>query len=234
MQNNLSKPEIQFKKYIDAIMRELHSAYFGFIIYKYIEKWRTEYQKELNEAGVFWGLTQRAHFIDTVLRLNKVCDNDLETINVHTLLDLAEQNLWMFTGKPFYARKPGYDYPYSQNVPEITKELLSEHRQRYTTFYKTNLRKLRNRVLAHIDKVVVMQDIWPFGKWSVDIAQMETIINDLDDTLNLLSIAFDGSKYSMKFEFLEQGMIDMMELMRKGLAEKERLVEEAMEQDKGK
>ena len=100
-------------------MRELHSAYLGFIIYKYIEKWRTDYQKELHEAGVFWGLTQRAHLIDTVMRLNKVCDNDPETINIHTLLDLAEQNLWIFTGIPFYARKQGSLYPYSQNVPEI-------------------------------------------------------------------------------------------------------------------
>ena len=223
IQNNLTEAEIRFKKYIDALIRELHNANWHFIIYKHLEKCRTDYQKELREAGEFWGLTQRAHLLDTIMRLNKVCDNDPETINIHTLLDLAEQNLHIFTGKPFYARKQGSFYPSNQNVPEITKELLLEHRRRYTDFSQTNLRKLRNRVLAHIDKGLVMKDFLPFKGYKVDIDQIETIINDLDNTLDLLSIAFDGSKYSREVPFLEQGMNVMMDLMRKGLSGGERL-----------
>ena len=113
MQNKLTETEIRFKKYLEAIMRELHSAYWHFVVYKYIEKCRADYQKELQEAGEFWGLTQRAHLLDTIMRINKICDNDPETINIHTLLDLAEQNLWIFTGKPFYARKQCSLYPSS-------------------------------------------------------------------------------------------------------------------------
>ncbi|MFC1900540.1 hypothetical protein ACFLYN_02995 [Chloroflexota bacterium] len=221
--NSYTKAEIRFKKYIDALRRELHNSYWHFIIYKYIEKCRVDYQNELQVAGEFWGLTQRAHLLDTIMRLNKICDNDPETINIHTLLDLAENNLDIFTGKPFYARKQNSYYPSNQNVPEITEELLLEHKQRYSDFSQTNLRKLRNRVLAHIDKGLVMTDFLPFEGYKVDIDQIETIINDLDNTLDLLSIAFDGSKYSREVPFLEQGMNVMMELMRKGLIERERL-----------
>ena len=215
--------EARFKAYHDSLRRELNNAYWHFLIYKHIEKCRTDYQKELQEAGEFWGLTQRAHLLDTIMRLNKICDNDPETIDIHTLLDLGERNLHIFTGKPFYARKSGSSYSIDQNVPEITEKLLSEHRQRYTDFPQTNLRKLRNRVLAHIDKSLVMHDVLPFKEYEVDIDQIETIIDDLDNTLDLLSIAFDGSKYSKEVRFLEQGMNDMMELMRQGLASRERL-----------
>jgi len=229
--NSFTKAELRFKKYLDAIMRELHNAYWHFIIYKHLEKDRVEYQKELREAPEFWGLTQRAHLFDTIMRLNKICDDDKETINILTLLDFSKQNVHIFADESFTKRK---GYARDQNLPKIDKSLLSEHRQKYTTFSDTNLRKLRNRVLAHIDKTIVMKDVWPFKKWSVNIAQIETIINDLDNTLNLLSTSFDGNKYIKEFTHLEQSMNVTLELMRKGIIERERLEQAALKQDRGK
>lgn len=209
--------EARFKAYHDSLRRELNNAYWHFTIYKNLDKFREEYNKEMREAPEFWGLTQRAHLFDTIMRLNKICDNDKDTVNIHTLLDLAEQNVHIFTDESFTKRSP---YSSKQNLPKIDKRVLTRHRQKYATFYKTSLRKLRNKVLAHIDKDVVVQDFLPFKEWSVDAEQIDTIINDLDNTLHLLSTAYDGSRYDKEFAYIEQGMYNVMDLIRIGLKKK--------------
>lgn len=229
-----SDEEARFKAYHDSLRRELNNANWHFTIYKHLDKLRGEYKKEMLEATVFWGLTQRSHLFDTIMRLNKICDNDKGTVNIHTLLNFAEQNVHIFTDESLNKRKYGSLYTRAQNLPKIDKRLLSKHRRKYATFFKTNLRKLRNRVLAHIDKDVVMKDIWPFKEWSVDNTQIITIINDLDDTLSLLSIAYDGGHYDKDFAELENSMRPMMDSIRMGLEEKERLRQAATNNSKGK
>lgn len=213
----LTDEETRFKVYLESLEREFHNAYYHFVIYNQLEIFRGEYQNELREASEFWGLTQRAHFFDVIMRLNKICDDDMETINIHMLLDYAEQHLHLFAEESF-ARRKGYSR--DQSLPKINKRLLSEQRQKYITFSSTNLRKLRNRVLAHIDKGVIINDIWPFQKWAVDSTQIKTIIDQINETLNLLSLSFDSSKYINNSTHLEQSMSNTMDLIRIGLKEK--------------
>ncbi len=223
--------EARFKAYHDSLRRELNNANWHFTIYKHLDKLSGEYKKEMLEAPEFWGLTQRSHLFDVVMRLNKICDNDKDSVNIHTLLDFTKQNVHIFTDESFNKRSI---YTRAQNLPKIDKRFLSKHRRKYATFSRTNLKKLRNKVLAHIDKDVVMQDIWPFKEWAVDTAQIETIINDLDDTLHLLSIAYDGSRYDKNMLGLEHDIDLIMDSMRVGLKEKERLAQAAMKQSRGK
>ena len=216
IQNKLTDAEIQFKKYHDSLRRELNNTNWHFLIYKQLDELREEYKREMTEASVFWGLTMRSHFFDVIMRLNKICDDDKDTVNIHTLLDFAEQNVHIFKYESFDKRSM---YTRAQNLPKIDKRFLSKHRRKYATFSKTNLKKLRNKVLAHIDKGVVMKDVLPFKEYQVDAAQIETIIDDLDDTLNLLSIAYDGSQYDKGFTELENSIKLTMDLVQAGLKE---------------
>jgi len=209
--------EARFKAYHDSLRRELNNANWHFTIYKHLDKLRGEYKKEMLEATVFWGLTQRSHLFDTIMRLNKICDNSKDTVNIHALLDFTEQNIHIFTDEFFNKRSM---YARAQNLPKIDKRFLSKHRRKYATFFKTNLRKLRNKVLAHIDKDVVMQDIWPFKEWAVETTQIETIINDLDETLDTLSRAYDKSIYLKDFNGLEDGIDFVMNSIRMNLKER--------------
>lgn len=218
IQNRLTEAEIQFKKYHDRLRSELNNANWHFIIYKYLEKLKVEYKNEMLQATVFFGLTQRSHLFDVIMRLNKICEYNQETVNIHALLYFAEQHIDMFTDESFKKRSM---YALAQNSPKISKKFLSKHRKKYATFSETNLKKLRNRVLAHIDKEVVMRDILPFKDWSVDATQIETLINDLDATLDSLSIAYDGSRYNKEFTDLEDEIDIVMDALRMGLKERE-------------
>lgn len=79
-----------------------------------------------------------------------------------------------------------------------------------------------------------MQDILPFKEWAVDTAQIETIINDLDDTLHLLSIAYDGSRYVMDMPGLEHGIDIVMDVLRMDLKKREGLGQAAIKQSRSK
>ena len=160
-----------------------------------------------------------SQFFDVMIRLNKICDNHKDAVSIFSLLEFAGMNLDIFSEESFMRR-----YPYSNydDIPRISKELLESHKKKYENFPQSNLRRLRNKVLAHMDKETVEQNYYPFEKWGVEIQEMEEIISNLVETVNLLGMAFERSRYLPGKDFIEQGMYDMMELMREGLSKREK------------
>ena len=213
----LSKEESHFKTYLDRIRIELNYTYMHFVVLKTIDVFIEKYQPELRVGNEFWGLTRQSHFFDVMIRLNKICDNHPDALSINSLLNFVEKNLEMFSEESFMRRNPYSSY---DDVPRITIELLENHRQKYEHFPQSNLKRLRNKVLAHMDITAVEQNYYPFEEWPVEIQEMEEIINNLIETINILSMAYERSRYLQGNNFVEKGMYDTMELIRLGLAER--------------
>jgi len=188
-----------------------------------MDKFGEEYEKEWVQASQFFGLTQRSHFFDTVIRLHKICENHKDSINIYRLLDFAEENVAIFSTELYERRQRSSGYYNmgiqidSTNHIKVDMKLLKEYRSKFATVANIKLRLLRNRAIAHIDTETVKRKIEPFEKYDIDDAQIETIIEDLDSTLNLLSAAYNGQKYDKDLPRLESSMKRIMALIRIGL-----------------
>lgn len=222
--------EVRFKTYHDSLRRELNNANWHFTVFEHLDKLRGEYKEEMLEALEFWGLTQRSHFLDTIMRLNKICDNDPDTINIHKLLNYAEQNIEIFSDESFERRQHdsvNYEIAmvmHGKNPNKIDQEYLAKSREKFAAILDTNLKKLRDKAIAHIDKEVVVKGILPFKEYQVDPSEIESIINELHATLNILSIAYDGTQYVIHLAGLDKSMLHIMDLMRLGLKERKKQI----------
>ncbi len=61
------------------------------------------------------------------------------------------------------------------------------------------------------------KDILPFKEWSVETEQIEIIISDLDETLNMLSRAYDKNIHSKDLNGLEDSIDFVMDAIREEL-----------------
>jgi hypothetical protein len=216
----LTKEEDIFKKYYDRLRRELHNAYWHFVIYKQLDKAREEYHNELMQAPEFFSFSERSHALDAIIRVNRICEDNQESLNIIKLLDYADTNINIFSDESYQRRKSPWGAPTNSetlNRPRIDKEFINQQRGKYLSFQKTNLKKMRNRVLAHIDRDDVIKDVLPFKQYYVEVEELEAIINDIDNTLNILGIAFDGLHFNKEFPQITEGMKNMLECIRRGL-----------------
>ncbi|MFC1911705.1 hypothetical protein ACFLXG_00905 [Chloroflexota bacterium] len=215
--SQITNKEKLFKAYLDRIQIELNFTYMHFVVLKTIDDVAERYQPELQVGSEFWGLARQSQFFDVMIRLNKICDNHPNAVSIFSLLEFAEMNLDIFSEDNFMRRNPYSSY---DDLTRISKKLLESHKKKYENFPQSNLKRLRNKVLAHMDKETVEQNHYPFEKWAVEIQEMEHLINNLVKTINLLAMAFERSRFLPGNNFVEKGMFDTMELIRLGLSER--------------
>lgn len=216
----LTKEEDLFEKYYHRLRRELNNAYWHFIIYKQLDGARGKYHNELMQAPEFFSLSERSHFLDAILRVNRICDDDRESLNIFKLLNYANTNIKIFSDESFQRRKGNqgaFSSSFTLERPIIDREYISQQLKRYSAFKKTNLKKLRNRVLAHIDRDDVANDLWPYKEYQVEAEKLEMLINEIDNTLNIFGMAFDYSRYDKEFSQIAEGITNMLELIRRGI-----------------
>jgi hypothetical protein len=215
----LTKEEDIFQKYHFRLRLELNNAYWHYVIYKQLDEAREAYHNELMQAPEFFSFSERSHILDTIIRINKICDDNRYSLNIIKLLNYSKTNQRIFSDESFRKRKANWGlFSFnSSNRPRIDAEFISQQLNRYYEFQKTNFKKLRNRVLAHIDSDDVKNDILPFKEYHVEIEELEAIINEVDNTLNILGIAFDDSHYNKEFPQITEGFKTLMETIRRGI-----------------
>jgi hypothetical protein len=216
----LTKKELIFKKYYDRLRVELHNAYWHFVIYKQLDKARREYPNELMQAPEFFSFSERSHILDAIIRVNRICANDRYSLNIIKLLNYAKTNQEIFSDKSYQKRKATwgtFTTSTTPNRPRIDNNFIDHQVKRFSMFRKSNLKKMRDRVLAHINRDDVKNNVLPFKEYYVEVEELEAIINEIDNTLNILGIAFDGSRYDKEFPQITEGMKNMLECIRRGL-----------------
>ncbi|MFC1912568.1 hypothetical protein ACFLXG_05400 [Chloroflexota bacterium] len=199
---NPDKEQI-FTRYHDKLREELNNAHWHFEIWKQLRnKLKPDYLDEFNQAPAFFGLTMHAHLLATIMRLNNICDKDTDTVNIQKLLNYTEQNSELFTDEAFEIRQRGksnYEVAMAirkKNPPDLNNRILQQERDKFEHYSVNNLKVWRDKAIAHIDKEVILKDISVFKEYPVKISEIEQIINDINETLNTLLVAFNGVSWS--------------------------------------
>ncbi len=207
MKNPSYKPsalEIEFEAYQRRLRDELNTASWHFAIWKHLQNLRKDYLRELNQAPAFFQLTMRAHFLETVMRLCKFFDDPEDkkgdSLSIYEFLKFVEQNRHLFYKKAILRRiQPEYDHEGKvlksklRSHKIVTSGEIQRHRSKIERLPIKNLRKLRHKSFAHIDKKFVQKDIDVFKKYPVKISDIDKTIEALHRLLNRYNIAYDSS-----------------------------------------
>ena len=78
---------------------------------------------------------------------------------------------------------------------EITSEKVEWDKQKLRNLPIASLKAQRNRILSHINKKDIAQEVDIAKKYPVKTKQVAEIIDTLDDMLNEYSVAFDFSTH---------------------------------------
>lgn len=201
---------------------------------------RNDYLRELNEAYAFFGLTMEAHLLATVMYLGKFFDLDKgwrkRPLTIYEFLDFVHQNLGVFSNQAFEKRMRSKETYHStiRNHVEIACQKIEQDRKTLEKLPIRNLRKWRNKIFAHLDKEVVLQDIDISKQCSVKREQIDEIIDTLDNMLNDYHVAYCSTE-AIKDEFrIEHDIQTILDSIRFKIREKRELggVEENKSEEK--
>ncbi len=193
----MATPEEEFSKYHDRLRHELNNANWHCEIFKYFQKVKEDYLRELNQAPAFFSLTINAHLACTLMRLNKFFDKKEPHLHIHSFLDFIEQNLDIFSNENFEKRlrEKGYNERATKHHTGVTPQIVRHHQQELNNLPISSLRRWRNTILAHIEKDTVLHSVDITKKFPINQKQIENIIDTLHEILNYYSRAYDSSTW---------------------------------------
>ena len=87
------------------------------------------------------------------------------------------------------------------------------------------MRKWRDKFIAHIDRGVVLKDLRIFEEYPVEVKQIEKIINDLDETLNTMLLAFNFGMWSKELS-VANDVKAILDTIRDSIQERRRKIHE--------
>lgn len=226
--------EEEFEKYHERLRSELNNANWHFRIWKYLREIEKDYLPELNQAPAFFNLTMDAHLLETIMRLNRFFDKDRRKrpLTIWEFLKFVEQNIGIFSEQAFEKRLRGKERyivalsPQAEAMARIANERatfqrnkvtyqkVEQDRQKVEKLPKENLRKWRNKALAHIQKDYVLANISVFKRYPVKPQQIDQIIDTLDDVLNDYCVAYDSSTWAKELPGLETRIQAIMDAIR--------------------
>jgi len=216
--NKLTEAEEEFGRYHNRLRRELNDADWHFSVVEYISNASNEYLKELNQSPGFWGLTMNAHISSTLMHLNNLFGKRAKDKHLHmrSFLDFVRENLDLFSRGAFEKRLKAvnkYDERASEFDPQITAEKVEKDIEKLKKLPISGLKSWRNRILSHIDKDSVKEDIDIAKKYPVKTKHLAEIIETLHNMLNEYCLAFDFSTHSKDLS-IENGIEYILEAVR--------------------
>ena len=140
----------EFSKYHEKLRGELNNANWHFAIWKYIRKVKRDYLHELNQAPAFFGLTEDAHLLSTLMRLSKFFDRQEKHLNMHEFLNFVGENLDIFSNQAFEKRlreQGKYDDTVMKYHLEIAPHKVEQDRQKLKGLPVGNLKTGETRPL---------------------------------------------------------------------------------------
>ena len=191
----------QLRLLLVALANEIVDANIFWKLHKNLQITAATFQREMNQAPGFWGLTLQAHLDAAVFRLCKIYDQHKDGLNLQSLLETIQANSHVFSEKDFRERLKGNSFVDSlaadaraPNQEQLTADIAYVSRK--TNPKVGTLVELRNKFYAHRASrdVVAATDIaaaYPFTKADVtDLLKMGLQI------LNRYSNLFHAQSYS--------------------------------------
>jgi len=199
--NNLTEAEEEFSRYHERLRRELDIANWHFSVVKHISNVAKDYLQELNQSPAFWWLTRNAHMYSVLMRLNNFFGKEAKEKHLHmdSFLDFIRQNLSIFSNQAFEKRlrkEDRYDELAKNYNSEITGEKVERDKQKLRDLPIASLKAQRNRILSHINKKDIAQEVDIAKKYPIKINHIDKIIDTLHEMLNEYCLAYDFSTHS--------------------------------------
>ncbi|MFC1932692.1 hypothetical protein ACFLXU_03555 [Chloroflexota bacterium] len=198
--NDMHKAEEEFVRYHDKLWRELDEANTHFSVVKYISNASKEYPEELNQSPNFWRLTMNAHMYSTLMHLNNLFGKGAKEKHLHmrSFLDFVKENLKensaIFSREAFEKRLRTANRNYelaAEFDSQITIEKVERDIEKLSKLPIPALKAWRNRILSHINKNDIAQNVNIEKKYPVRTKHVAEIIDTLDKMLNDYRLAFD-------------------------------------------
>ncbi|MFH1381584.1 MAG: hypothetical protein ABIH70_01685 [Chloroflexota bacterium] len=210
--------EEEFRRYHDRLRRELNEADWHFSVVRYISSTSNKYLKELNQSPGFWGLTMNSHISSTLMHLNNLFGKGTKEKHLHmrSFLDFVKENPDIFSREAFERRLRTvgrYDELAIKFDPWIAIEKVEKDIGNLNNLPISGLRVWRNRMLSHINKDSVREDIDIVKKYPVRTKHILEIIDTLHNMLNEYCLAFDFSTHSKDLT-IENGIEYILEAVR--------------------
>ena len=194
-------PEKQILIYMDKLRDELNTAYTHYEIAKTIRGFRRTHHSEFSEAITFFQVTQNANLFATVMAICRFIDSSTDTMQLHSFFNLLRDNLDLFKLEDYKRRlkedgkNDEYIEDFAQKYSEITKEIIDEDEASIERLPITNIKRYRNKRLAHLDRGLALEKVDVLQESPVLIKEIDDILSTLDKILNRYSIAYDGSQW---------------------------------------
>lgn len=216
--SKILQAEEEFRRYHDRLRRELNEADWHFSVVEYISSASNEYLQELNQSPGFWGLTMKAHISSTLMHLNNLFGKGAKEKHLHmrSFLDFVKENLDIFSHESFEKRLrtvSRYDELAAQFDPQIAVDKVEQDIEELKNLPISGLKGWRNRILSHIDKDSVKEDIDIAKKYPVRTKHIVELIDTLHNMLNEYCLAFDFSTHSKDLT-IENGIEYILEAVK--------------------
>lgn len=201
---------------------ELNCANWHFTTWKCLWNSIEGYSDEMNVAHTFFTLTMRGHLLETLLRLNKMLDENQDgTASIFYLLDFAEKNMDIFA-VPAADRRKRYEEEMilekqveEEKTLQLTHDVIKEHRTKLKDIPLKKLKKWEDDALAYIDRKVAKKHINVFDECPVDIDEINRTIDTVHEILNVYSVAYDGQNWDKDLVFTH-GIKNMLDAIKAG------------------
>lgn len=198
--NDKLKAEEEFSRYHERLRTELNRAYWHFRLLDYFKEIQKDYDRELNQTPAFWGLTINAHILAVLTRLNNFFGKRGKASHLHmqSFLDFIKENLDIFSSEAFERRLRmvnRYDELAKDYKSEITIEKVERDIEKLSNLPISSLKDWRNKILSHINKNSVGQNIDIAKRHPIKMKHIAKIIDTLDQMLNEYSLAYDFSTH---------------------------------------
>jgi len=207
--------EKEFVKYHERLRDELNRANWHFRICKHLRELGRTYRDEMNVAPAFFKLTMDAHLLATAMRLIKFFDKEKSALTIYGFLSFVKQSLDILSKEALEKRmhsKEGCEIAMRTRT-EMTRQIVEEDIERVKQLPINNLKSLRNKALAHIEKAYVLKDINAFEQHPLLTNDIDEVISTLDEMLNRYSVAYEGVSW-YKGLSLEYGMQYVVDAIR--------------------
>ena len=170
----------------------------------------SEVVRLLNTAPLFWNTTLGALQTSAFIAMGRVFDDDKNSHGVNRLLNLAKENLQIFTRNALAARRQGKNpirpeyldkFLLQVYIPELVdfqelQEKVDEHKEIYKNKYKS----IRNKIYAHKDIVsnINIHDLFA----QTDMHEWQTLTLFLQSLHNLIwQLYHNGIKLDLQGNF---------------------------------
>ena len=189
----------QFELYRKNLIKEVINLFSYISIYKSLAEARENRLEEINFAPAFFGIVTQSLYTSIILWIYKLFDKNSER-GIYNFLLFVEDNLSLFSKKHYKQHKSISDNDWRFTEIGWTELNLIELNEFKKIFDKNeilkNVKRQRDKFYAHfdskyfysLDKLYIDAPI----KWN----DFYEIKKNLDNIINRISVAYDGSGYS--------------------------------------